>query len=91
MARPKMVHAGVVFKEVSITAPEIAAGGNYVISESLSGLRSGHPVLVWCPNLPSGVVMHNAYAGKNLLYVTLANITSTPITPGALTYYVVQL
>lgn len=92
MARPKMVNPGVVFAEVTINPPSVAANTALEVTQTINGLRVGYPVLVWAPNLEANLILANAHcSAANTLKFRILNTTGEAIDPASQPFYVVQL
>jgi hypothetical protein len=91
MARPKMIGPVVASKEFSVSPGFVAAGTTLDIPVTVKGLRKGHPVKVWAPDLEGNLSLSNEHCSdKDTLIFRLLNPTASGITPASQTMYVVQ-
>ncbi len=91
MARPKMVHSGVVFAAVTADIGSVAAVTCLEYEFTVAGAKKGHPVVVWCEALEANLAIAHAFCNDNgKVKVRLVNPTAGAIDPASHTYYIVQ-
>jgi hypothetical protein len=87
-----MVSPGVVFASFVINPASIGAKDSNDETATVAGLRTGHPVVVWAPDLEDKVSLSNAHcSAANTLKFRLGNHNAdAAVDPASQTMYVVQ-
>lgn len=91
MPRPTTVVAPRVAADVLIDVAAVPDIEGLDVVAEVKGLRPGGPVILWCEELDEHLALGNAFCSAiDELTFRLVNPTGSDITPGEITFRVVQ-